>query len=55
MRVLTCSFIIFLNNSKLRFPVGLVKDLRPLGHSGHPKLQAVVGSTLKLKGSPQGW
>jgi len=25
-------------------PVGLVKDRRPLGHSGHLKLQDVVGS-----------
>ena len=25
-------------------PVGLVKALNPLGHSGHRKLQEVVGS-----------
>ena len=26
---------------------------RPLGHSGQPKLQDVVGSILKAKGSPE--
>lgn len=33
-------------------PVGLVNDLSPLGHSGHLKLQEVVGSTDKLMGKP---
>jgi hypothetical protein len=34
-------------------PVGLVKDFKPLGHSGHDKLQAVVGSTDSETGNPQ--
>ena len=34
-------------------PVGRVKDRKPLGHSGHPRLQAVVGSILKEKGLPE--
>ena len=36
----------------LSFPVGLVNDLNPLGHSGHLRLQAVVGSIAMLIGSP---
>ena len=41
-----------LKKSALRLPVGLVKDLNPLGHSGHLKLQAVVGSKDNEKGRP---
>jgi len=33
-------------------PVGRVKDLNPLGHSGQRKLQLVVGSTEMLMGKP---
>ncbi len=33
-------------------PVGLVKDLSPLGHSGHRRLQDVVGSTEMEDGKP---
>jgi hypothetical protein len=33
-------------------PVGLVKERNPLGHSGHRKLQDVVGSKAMLMGSP---
>jgi hypothetical protein len=31
-------------------PVGRVKDRKPLGHSGHLKLQEVVGSIDMLMG-----
>ena len=44
--------MIFLNRSISIFPVGLEKDLNPLGHSGHLRLQAVVGSIVKLIGTP---
>jgi hypothetical protein len=33
-------------------PVGLEKDLSPLGHSGHLKLQLVVGSNDIEIGKP---
>jgi hypothetical protein len=33
--------------------VGRVKAFKPLGHSGQPRLQAVVGSILTVKGFPQ--
>jgi len=33
-------------------PVGLVKDRRPLGHSGQRRLQLVVGSNDKETGKP---
>jgi len=33
-------------------PVSLLKDLNPLGHSGHLKLQLVVGSIDTLIGKP---
>ena len=33
-------------------PVGLVNSLLPLGHSGHLKLQEVVGSIEMLIGIP---
>jgi hypothetical protein len=34
-------------------PVGLLKAFKPLGHSGQPKLQAVVGSIESANGFPQ--
>jgi len=34
-------------------PVGRVKDLNPLGHSGHLKLHEVVGSMAILAGNPK--
>ena len=36
-----------------RFPVFLVNCFSPLGHSGQPKLQEVVGSILNANGSPE--
>jgi len=33
-------------------PFGLVKERKPLGHSGQRKLQEVVGSTAMEKGKP---
>lgn len=33
-------------------PVGRVKERKPLGHSGHRKLQLVVGSMEMLTGNP---
>ena len=33
-------------------PVGLLKERNPLGHSGHLKLQLVVGSMAIEKGLP---
>jgi hypothetical protein len=33
-------------------PVGLVKERNPLGHSGHRRLQEVVGSIEMLMGNP---
>jgi len=38
--------------SFLRLPVALVNDRRPLGHSGHLRLQAVVGSIDIVIGLP---
>jgi len=34
-------------------PVGLLKAFNPLGHSGHPRLHAVVGSIERANGLPQ--
>ena len=34
------------------FPVGRVNAFKPLGHSGQPKLHAVVGSILTVNGFP---
>jgi hypothetical protein len=42
----------FWNKSPFKLPVGLVNDLNPLGHSGHRKLQAVVGSMERVMGRP---
>jgi len=47
------SSIIFLLISGVKFPVFLVNCLRPLGHSGHPRLQVVVGSILNANGEPK--
>ena len=44
--------MVCLKKSILTVPVGLVNDLRPLGHSGQPRLQAVVGSTEMESGNP---
>ena len=46
------SSIIFLCKSNDKFPVFRVNFLSPLGHSGHPKLHAVVGSILRANGIP---
>ena len=45
--------MVSLKKSSLMVPVGRVKDFKPLGHSGHDKLQAVVGSTDREMGNPQ--
>ena len=47
------SSIIFLFKVTERFPVFLVNCFSPLGHSGQPKLQEVVGSILNANGSPE--
>jgi len=44
--------MVLLKKSIFKFPVGLVKARKPLGHSGHFKLQAVVGSMETVKGNP---
>ena len=36
--------MVFLKNSGFNIPVGRVKALKPLGHSGQRKLHEVVGS-----------
>lgn len=35
------------------FPFLLVSWLLPVGHSGHFKLQSVVGSTVIVEGKPE--
>ena len=35
------------------FPTGHVNCFNPLGHSGQPKLHAVVGSILNENGNPE--
>ena len=47
------SSIIFLFKDVERLPVFLVNCFNPLGHSGQPKLQEVVGSILNANGSPE--
>jgi hypothetical protein len=42
----------FRKKSSFILPVSLVKDLNPLGHSGHFRLQAVVGSIDIVIGVP---
>lgn len=44
--------MVLLNKSFFNIPVGLVKARNPLGHSGHLKLQLVVGSKEILEGNP---
>ena len=44
--------MVALKKSDLRLPVALVKERRPLGHSGQRRLQAVVGSNESVMGSP---
>ena len=46
-------FKIWALTSGFKFPVGLVNCLNPLGHSGHFKLHAVVGSIEMAIGLPQ--
>jgi hypothetical protein len=46
------SSIFFYLKKLIRFPVFLVNCFNPLGHSGQPKLQAVVGSILNASGIP---
>jgi hypothetical protein len=41
--------------SAFKFPVSLENCFSPDGHSGQPRLQAVVGSMLKEMGIPQGF
>jgi len=43
----------FLKKSLSSIPVGRVKERNPLGHSGHRKLQEVVGSKDNATGYPQ--
>lgn len=43
--------MIFENIVLVNIPVGLVNDRKPLGHSGHRKLQDVVGSIAMEKGT----
>ena len=44
----------FCLNASIRIvPIGLVKDFRPLGHSGQERLHAVVGSIETEIGRPQ--
>ena len=47
---LLTSSITLLKNSCSNIPVGRVNDRSPLGHSGHRKLQEVVGSMEMLMG-----
>lgn len=44
------SSIVFLKKVGSNIPIGLVKLLNPLGHSGQRKLQLVVGSMAMLIG-----
>jgi hypothetical protein len=46
------SSIVCLKKSFFNIPVGLENDLNPLGHSGHLRLQLVVGSNDMETGSP---
>ena len=45
--------MVCLKESKRIVPVGLVNDFSPLGHSGHERLHAVVGSIETVIGTPQ--
>ncbi len=53
MRCWYTSLMIFLKSCGSSLPVGREKDLNPLGHSGHLKLHAVVGSIAMLMGRPE--
>ena len=44
--------MVSLKKSAFKLPVGLVNARKPLGHSGQRKLQAVVGSKLRVTGIP---
>lgn len=44
--------MVFLKKLLFRLPVGLENERNPLGHSGHLRLQAVVGSIDTVKGRP---
>ena len=46
--------MVLLKKSDFKFPVGRVKARKPEGHSGHLRLQAVVGSMEMVMGNPQG-
>jgi hypothetical protein len=41
--------------SAFKFPVSRENCFNPEGHSGHPRLHAVVGSMLNEMGIPQGF
>jgi hypothetical protein len=45
--------MIDLFSSGSSIPMGLLNDRRPLGHSGHLKLQLVVGSIEIATGYPE--
>jgi hypothetical protein len=47
------SSVIFRKKSPRRLPVGLLNARNPLGHSGHLRLHAVVGSMDTVNGIPQ--
>jgi hypothetical protein len=42
--------MVFSNITVSNNPVGRVNDRKPLGHSGHRRLQEVVGSIAKATG-----
>jgi hypothetical protein len=44
--------MVFVKKSFSSIPIGLVKALNPLGHSGHRKLHEVVGSKDIENGTP---
>jgi hypothetical protein len=44
--------MVFLKNAGSSIPIGLENWRSPLGHSGHLKLQLVVGSMAMLIGKP---
>lgn len=44
--------IVFSKKAGCSMPIGRVNARKPLGHSGHLRLQLVVGSIDTLKGYP---
>lgn len=52
IKSLWISSIVFVKKSELSMPVGRVKARSPLGHSGHRRLQLVVGSNEIEYGKP---